>query len=557
MSAEPRDTAIEKKQPEPQSPQQIAALIAEYIAEHSAAIITENGRVLFDLTRARHTISTEHARCVLHLWSAELDAIRTVTAVTERNGALRLATTRLGQKRPVTWELASAALDMSATRRRTAAQTIATNSRRQASRIADRKDLLRRVERSIERHFPGWAPESFRAAMDLERSFGPAYVRGIMHNGREAWAVIAVGVSETQSTIDGILTLGILWLAHCRDHAAGKKLFIGLRIILPGGCAALTLSRLAWMNPRIAKYELYEIGGADDTLVLRDPADHGNLATHLIHAPTMGFARERFATAHARVLEILPSEMRPLVETRLENAAEMVFHLHGLEFARARMGTAANTFQQVLEISFGAGSGETTLTPENEPRLRELIDELYRARNAAGSQRDPMYRLQPERWLESVLRRNLAQLEKSIAPHLDSAHVYSQVPAFSAGDRGMLDLLTVSSDGRICVLELKAAEDLHLALQGLDYWVRVRWHHAQPPDYATGLGEFQRHGYFPGIALSPLPPKLYLVAPALRIHPATETVLRHFKPEVEWTLIAIDERWRKEVRVVWRKRSGK
>jgi hypothetical protein len=120
----------------------------------------------------------------------------------------------------------------------------------------------------------------------------------------------------------------------------------------------------------------------------------------------------------------------------------------------------------------------------------------------------------------------------------------------------MLDLLAVSSDGRLCVLELKAAEDLHLAVQGLDYWVRVRWHHAQPPDPATGLGEFQRHGYFPGTALSPLPPRLYLVAPALRIHPATEVVLRYFKPEIEWTLVALDERWRKEVRVVWKKRSG-
>ena len=46
-------------------------------------------------------------------------------------------------------------------------------------------------------------------------------------------------------------------------------------------------------------------------------------------------------------------------------------------------------------------------------------------------------------------------------------------------DRGMLDLLGVTDDGRLAVIELKADEDLHLALQGLDYWVRVRWHHLQ------------------------------------------------------------------------------
>ena len=120
----------------------------------------------------------------------------------------------------------------------------------------------------------------------------------------------------------------------------------------------------------------------------------------------------------------------------------------------------------------------------------------------------------------------------------------------------MLDLLGVTSDGRLAVIELKADEDLHLALQGLDYWVRVRAHHLSNPDQATGLGEFQRNGYFGGLRLAAGPPRLYLVAPALRVHPATELILRHFTPEVEWTLVAIDERWRKQIKVIWRRRSS-
>jgi hypothetical protein len=55
--------------------------------------------------------------------------------------------------------------------------------------------------------------------------------------------------------------------------------------------------------------------------------------------------------------------------------------------------------------------------------------------------------------------------------------------------------------------------------------------------------------------LSQQAPKLYLVAPALRVHPATETVLRYLSPRVEWELVALDERWRKKAKVVWRKRS--
>jgi hypothetical protein len=163
--------------------------------------------------------------------------------------------------------------------------------------------------------------------------------------------------------------------------------------------------------------------------------------------------------------------------------------------------------------------------------------------------------MQPERWLESLLRCDISPIDA----HLDPAHVYTQVPAFAAADRGMLDLLGVTHDGRLAVIEIKADEDLHLALQGLDYWVRVRWHHLQTADNATGpsfgLGEFQRHGYFGGIRLSPEPPRLYLAAPALRIHPATETVLRYLSPRVDWTLVALDERWRKTVKAVWRKRS--
>lgn len=54
--------------------------------------------------------------------------------------------------------------------------------------------------------------------------------------------------------------------------------------------------------------------------------------------------------------------------------------------------------------------------------------------------------------------------------------------------------------------------------------------------------------------LSPAPPLLLLVAPALHIHPATDMILRYFSPEIDRRLIAADERWREEVKVVFRKR---
>ena len=137
----------------------------------------------------------------------------------------------------------------------------------------------------------------------------------------------------------------------------------------------------------------------------------------------------------------------------------------------------------------------------------------------------------------------------AIDGRLDAACVYSQVPAFSASDRAMIDVLASTRERRLAVIELKADEDIHLPLQGLDYWARVRWHQQR--------GEFARYGYFPGQELSDDPPLLILVAPALRVHPATDTLLRYLSPAIEWQLVAVDERWREGVRVVFRKRPEK
>jgi hypothetical protein len=199
------------------------------------------------------------------------------------------------------------------------------------------------------------------------------------------------------------------------------------------------------------------------------------------------------------------------VEQRIRSGAEMAFLLYGLEFARVRVSASDESFNRVQQLTFGAGANETELTPDTEDALMELIARLFERRTARGDKRDPLYRMQPERWLESMLRQDVAVIDAK----LDPQHVYTQVPAFAAADRGMLDLLSISEDGRLAVIELKADEDLQLALQGLDYWIRVRWHHLQSPDYATGLGEFQRHGYFGGMVLSPEAPRLYLVAPRL------------------------------------------
>jgi hypothetical protein len=517
-----------------QTVEQISVALESFLAESPRAVVLEDGKVLFDMREAKYKLATEHGRCTLHLWGEDRNLVRRVSGTVLRNGVLKLSTHRFGQTKPQTLELVTDR-----------------DRRTPSTREATRVKYLRVLERVLLRSFPEFKVDALRTAMDLEKSFGPAYARGSLVQGQKAWAVIAVNEEETQATVDGILTLGILWLQHCRESGDGRKLYQGLKLIVPRGMAMLTLSRMAWLNANVAQWELWELDQKSEEMEQRDAADHGNLTTRLMHAPNEQAAQERFAESTQRVMALVPETMREVVEQRLRSGTELAFLLHGLEFARVRMGYSGNSFNSAQEITFGAGANETPLTEESEDDLRDLVARLFARRIAGGDKRDPLYRMQPERWLESVLRRDVEPLDVRLNPK----HVYTQVPAFAAADRGMLDLLGVTDDGRLAVIELKADEDLHLALQGLDYWVRVRWHHLQNPDNNTGLGEFQRHGYFGGLRLSTDPPRLYLVAPALRVHPATETVLRYLSPRVEWSLVALDERWRAKVKAVWRKRS--
>jgi hypothetical protein len=169
------------------------------------------------------------------------------------------------------------------------------------------------------------------------------------------------------------------------------------------------------------------------------------------------------------------------------------------------------------------------------------VEIVRRARRGHGDGNHQLRRACPERWLESLVVRDVTAID----PRLDAACVYSQVPAFSASDRAMIDVLAATRERRLAVIELKADEDIHLPLQGLDYWTRVRWHQQR--------GEFARFGYFPGQEPSEEPPLLFLVAPALHVHPATDTLLKYLSPSIEWQLVAVDERWREGLRVVFRK----
>ena len=147
---------------------------------------------------------------------------------------------------------------------------------------------------------------------------------------------------------------------------------------------------------------------------------------------------------------------------------------------------------------------------------------------------------QPEAWLEARVRGGIESLDAT----LRAQPVYGQVAQFAGGNRGIIDLLAVDHYGRLAVIELKVDQDIHLPLQALDYWMRIKWH--------LDRAEITESGYFTGFPLGTQVPRLMLVAPALEFHPSNETILRFFSPEIPVERIGLGVQWRQELKVMFR-----
>ncbi len=175
--------------------------VQEFLSEASGAVVLEDGAVTFDLGQARYSISGEYNKCLLHLWSAERNTVRRVLDAEVKNGTLRLAVQRMGQARPTKLEIC---------RER--------DRRSPSAKKAARVSYEAKLRRALERHFPGFAVARLTSTVELEKSFGPIYARGVVTRGQTAFAVLGVNASETQASIDAALTFGILWMDVCREN---------------------------------------------------------------------------------------------------------------------------------------------------------------------------------------------------------------------------------------------------------------------------------------------------------------------------------------------------
>ncbi len=259
-----------------------------------------------------------------------------------------------------------------------------------------------------------------------------------------------------------------------------------------------------------------------------DPRRAGNLKTWLIpHRECEALLSQARAAIEPLVaLDSQAIAVHPSVASR-----EVFLRYRGLPVARWDDG----------RVFFGRHDLREELTPATRPSFDRLLRDLQNHRHPLASDtRHALYRAQPERWLESIVRNDVTRIDAV----LDSRFVYTQVFAGSGAEHGIIDVLTITRAGRLAILELKASEHIHLPMQAADYWLRVRRH--------LELGDFRSYGYFPGIEIQHAPPLVYLVAPALRFHPSTGTLLRHLSPEIEFVRVGLSESWRRGIRVVSR-----
>ena len=485
------------------SAEDLQASVERFLKASRKPALLEPGEPIIPITGANLLLEVRNSRFTVQAWDDERNVVRRVIAIREETrGRLELVAERFAGKRGALY-----LIDL--------ARATGADWERRGTRMVFREQF----RQFLSREFPAWRIAELSTERDLEHSLSPAYPRALLKRGGAALA--AIGSPPDGFSSSGVLSFGLIWLDYVRRRER-RTVIEGLVVFVPASQERNTTLRLNFLGATRTRFELFAFSDSGQTARI-DLRDAGNLETKLeMCRPGSVISLDAFLS----LLSV------PGVEQIAAGDGEVSLRVRGLEFAR----TAGS------EVRFGLGE-RVPLGPANLPECERLALELARLREPEAKGGD-LYLRNPEAWLESQVRRNL----ETVDPSLVTRPVYGQVPAFAAGDRGIIDLLAVDRTGRLAVIELKASADLHLPLQALDYWMRVHWHLTRD--------EFGQRGYFPGITLTKAPPRLLLVAPALDFHPTTESVLGYFSPTIEVERIGLGINWRRGLDVMFRLRGA-
>jgi hypothetical protein len=498
-----------------ESLQKLRDEIELFINSLSHPLVVEDEVELFDLSASQWRLSVEFGKLIFTAWNAAHSVSRRIEEVAYRDGErLGVFARKAGGRETVTLEFRPA-------------DTAAGGVDKAPGRAAFQKQLLA----MLARQYPGCSFERVSHRSDREHSFSAWYTRGVARQGRTAWAFLGVSENEPPAASDAALAFGLIWLDWLRSHSE-RVTYPGLKLIFPPRAAETCAHRAAYLNHRAVQVEILEWSAKDDRPSVIDWRDYGNVETRLTPRRVGADLLER----HSGLLSRLLGEDLAKVEVVADAAAAALsIRVLGLEVARLEGLLAPR-------IAFGLPGSARRLDEGNLSEFRQFLETALRSRCAASpAPSGDLYRLQSERWLESMVVRDVTKLDPALMPDC----VYPQVPAFTGMDRGVIDILLATRSGRLAVLELKVHEDINLPLQGLDYWLRVKW--------LQERGQLQQFGYFSGIELADSPPLLYLVCPAFRFHSTTGRMLRYLEPTIRILQVGINDGWRKEIKILFRR----
>ena len=485
-----------------------ASEIRAFLSGHPALLVREQGEVVLRLEgeQSGYSLAAEHGKLVLHAWSPERSLMRRVVGWQARSGRLLLECLRLGQVQPLSLLLEPAGVTGELAR--------------------TRSEFRQGVLGLLQREWPQW-----KMAPGWSRTGSTPVQRFVLHRGQRQVVCVAVSEQESVAMVEGALAQALL-LAEDAGARHPRMVLQAVRLILPPGEHDALRFRVLMLRPS-PPVELYVLERSGSRLFRLDAADVGNLDTRLGRAP------EALLSLPAAAQELLQEiqSICPAASAWRTPEGLVAFRLYGLEFAREALlaGSGRCGFQ------FGVGREVTALEAGSRPMFHALLRQLRRQRHPAGDRRQAWFGLRAEAWMESLLQARPDRIDALVDPRW----AYSQTPIFRSACRDVLDLLVARRDGTLVIYELKAEEDLDLPLQGLDYWLRVRCHQQR--------GDFERMGYFPGLALRATAPLLLLIYPALRRHPRMDDVLRWISPEVPILRIGVNEEWRQDFSVIDRR----
>jgi hypothetical protein len=480
------------------------------------------------LTRGSFEFGVEWGKLIFAWWDEGVSQSWRVTAYEIDRGELRLRATRgmarettlLTLRDPAKWREMRGLENLPiAERRRRYAETLS---------------------RLITKSFNGARVERMTIGSNRSRSGVGRYARLVLKSDGQTVLAIGVGEAESQDGVDGVVAAGLVGLAAFNKNRDGKDQAKRLWFCLPKGRSQTAMERVALLDggrlgAQIECFEIDEGGEAMTGLACVTQDELLNWRPGEVIWPGASTPDEKW---RERIINLAPD----LIETRRDSrSGRERFEIKGLEFARLGAGGRAK-FGVVGWDSEGEPN-LVALTESNFGELEALVREIVRHRSAdCLDRRHQFYSLRAEAWLESLLRRDIRRLDAAF----DERYVYSQIPAWRADERSVIDLLTVNQEGRLAVIEIKAAEDPQLPLQGADYWLRV--------EQGRLRNEFKKRGLFEGVAIADQSPLLYLIAPRLRFHRTFETVAQCVSPRIEVYRIGVNANWREGVKVHTRER---